>query len=114
MHGIEFIETSVFTRQIKQLATDDELSVLQTELIAQPYKGDLIIGTGGLRKIRMAAGDKGKSASTRVIYYLASFDVIYMLIAYSKHSKSSLTSDEKKLLKQLVVQLKREFDYESI
>lgn len=48
-HAIEFIETSLFTKQIKQIATDDELMVLQQELIAQPMKGDLIAGTGGLR-----------------------------------------------------------------
>ena len=34
-HAIEFIETSIFTRQIKALATDDELKALQVELIAQ-------------------------------------------------------------------------------
>ena len=41
-HAIEFIETSIFTRQIKAMATDDELKALQIELIAQPEKGDLI------------------------------------------------------------------------
>ena len=55
-HAIEFIETPIFTKQIKAIATDDELKDLQIELIAQPEKGDLIQGTGGLRKIRMATG----------------------------------------------------------
>lgn len=32
-HAIEFIETTMFTRQIKQIATDDELKELQKELI---------------------------------------------------------------------------------
>lgn len=50
-HAIEFIETSIFTRAIGEVATDDELRALQSELIAQPDKGDLIQGTGGLRKI---------------------------------------------------------------
>lgn len=40
-HAIEFIETHLFTKQIKALVTDDELRVLQHELIAQPTKGDL-------------------------------------------------------------------------
>lgn len=53
-HAIEFIETPTFTRQIQSMATDDELKELQRTLIAQPDKGDLIQGTGGLRKIRMA------------------------------------------------------------
>ena len=70
-HAIEFIETSLFTRQIKSIATDDELKDLQKELIAWPDKGDLIQQTGGLRKIRMAAGSKGKRGGIRVIYFLA-------------------------------------------
>ncbi|EHM48682.1 toxin-antitoxin system, toxin component, RelE domain protein, partial [Hafnia alvei ATCC 51873] len=52
-HAIEFIETPMFTRQIKQIATDDELKELQKLLIESPDKGDLIRQTGGLRKIRM-------------------------------------------------------------
>lgn len=60
-HAIEFVETSIFTKQIKEIATDDELKELQAELIAQPEKGDIIKGTGGLRKVRIAVGNKGKA-----------------------------------------------------
>jgi len=52
----------MFTRQIKQIATDDDLKELQRELIETPDKGDLIQNTGGLRKIRMATGTQGKAA----------------------------------------------------
>lgn len=64
-HAIKFIETSLFTRQIKQIATDDELLALQRELIAFPDKGDVIQNTGGRRKVRMATGGQGKSSSAR-------------------------------------------------
>ncbi len=50
----------MFTRQIKQIATDEELRELQKTLIESPDKGDLIQKTGGLRKIRMATGNQGK------------------------------------------------------
>lgn len=60
--AIIFIETPMFTRQIKQIATDDELKELQKELIGTPDKGDLIQQTGGLRKVRMAAGSQEKVA----------------------------------------------------
>ncbi len=106
--AIEFIETSVFTRQIKQIATDDELKVLQQELIAQPEKGDLVAGTGGLRKVRMATGGQGKSGSARVIYFLATAEVIYLVLAYPKNVKDSLTAAEKAELKQLTRLLKGE------
>lgn len=107
-HAIEFIETSLFTKQIKQIASDDELRVLQQELIAQPMKGDLITGTGGLRKVRMATDGQGKSGSARVIYFLATAEVIYMLLAYAKNEKDSLTAAEKAELKQLTKLLKGE------
>ncbi len=100
-HAIEFIETSLFSRQIKSIATDDELKDLQKELIAWPDKGDLIQHTGGLRKIRMAAGSKGKRGGARVIYFLATEEVIYFIMAYPKSIKDSLTDLDKSELKKL-------------
>ncbi len=107
-HAIEFVETTIFTRQIKELATDDELKELQKELIAKPDKGVIIQDTGGLRKIRMATGNKGKSGSVRVIYFLAHAEKIYLVLAYPKSEKDSLTKGEKAELKKLVNILKGE------
>ena len=107
-HAIEFIETRMFTRQIKAFATDDELKNLQRELIEYPDRGDIIQNTGGLRKIRMAIGSQGKSGSARVIYFLANVEVIYFLLAYLKSDKESLTEAEKAELKKLTQLLKDE------
>lgn len=107
-HAIEFVETPIFTKQIKELATDDELKNLQVELIAQPDKGDVIKDTGGLRKVRMAVGNKGKSGSVRVLYVLAHVDKIFLVLAYPKSAKDSLTNEEKATLKKLVQLLKGE------
>ena len=107
-HTIEFIETPIFTKQIKSLATDDELKDLQVELIAQPEKGDLIQGTGGLRKIRMATGGQGKSGSVRVIYFLATVEIIYLVLAYPKNIKDNLSHTDKAQLKKLTKLLKSE------
>ncbi len=107
-HALEFIETSMFTRQIKQIATDDELKDLQKELIESPAKGELIQQTGGLRKIRMATGSRGKSGSARAIYFLATEEIIYLVMAYPKSTKDSLTDAEKADLKKLTKILKNE------
>ncbi len=107
-HAIEFIETPMFTRQIKQIATDEELRELQKMLIESPDKGNLIQKTGGLRKVRMATGNQGKSGSARVIYFLATAEVIYLVMAYPKSTKDSLTDAEKAALKTLTQQLKDE------
>lgn len=64
-----FIETPVFTAQIKALVSDEDHAALQCELTADPEAGDVIAGTGGLRKIRMAAKGKGKRGGARVIYF---------------------------------------------
>ena len=107
-HAIEFIETSLFTRQIQTIATDDELKDLQSELIESPDKGSLMPGTGGLRKIRMATGTPGKSGSARVVYFLATEEIIYLVMAYPKSAKESLTEAEKAELKKLTKRLKGE------
>lgn len=107
-HAIEFVETPVFTKQIKELATDDELKDLQVELIAQPEKGDVIKDTGGLRKVRMAVGNKGKSSGVRVLYVLTYVDKIFLVLAYPKSAKDSLTNEEKATLRKLVQLLKGE------
>lgn len=107
-HAIEFIETLMFTRQIKEIATDEELRELQAVLIEFPDKGNLIQGTGGLRKIRMATGNQGKSGSARVIYFLATAEVIYLVMAYPKSTKDTLTDPEKVELKKLTQKLKNE------
>ena len=106
--AIIFIEPPMFTRQIKQIATDDELKELQKELIGTPDKGDLIQQTGGLRKVRMAAGSQGKSGSVRIIYFLATEEIIYLIMAYPKNAKDSLTDTEKAQLKKLTKLLKGE------
>nr|WP_269837710.1 type II toxin-antitoxin system RelE/ParE family toxin [Enterobacter bugandensis] len=66
----------------------------------------MIQQTGGLRKIRMAAASKGKRGGIRVIYFLATEEVIYFIMAYPKCIKDSLTEAEKAELKKLTTILK--------
>ncbi|EMT6574277.1 type II toxin-antitoxin system RelE/ParE family toxin [Providencia rettgeri] len=93
---------------MQSIATQEELRTLQNELIACPDKGDIIQGTGGLRKIRMATGNKGKSASVRVIYFLATPEIIYFIMTYPKNVKDTLNDLEKAELKKLTKLLKNE------
>lgn len=98
-----FIETPTFTKQASGgLFTDEELKQLQTELLQNPNKGDLIAGSGGLRKIRLARKDGGKSGGYRVIYYRATSEVIFFLLAYPKNKRDNLNKDEIKLLRNLI------------
>lgn len=56
----------------------------------------------------MATGSQGKSGSARVIYFLATAEIIYLLLAYPKSTKDSLTDAEKAQLKKPAKQLKNE------
>lgn len=98
-----FLETPIFTRQIQALVDDDQYQELQEALIAHPDAGDLIPRSGGLRKIRMGVGRRGKRDGARVIYYwMKSVSQIYMLLAYAKNEQEDLTTEQVKALKNLV------------
>ena len=98
-----FIETSIFTKQIKDLVSDEEYRQLQQDLLFQPDKGDLIKNGGGIRKVRCTQGNKGKSGGIRVIYYWVNEDdQIFFLVAYPKSVKDNLTDKETAILHQLV------------
>jgi len=100
---MEFIETTVFTRQILDLLTDDSYKSLQAALMLHPEIGDLIPGGGGIRKIRWANDHHGKRGGIRVIYfYKSQANQIYFLFAYPKTVKDNLSDEQKKILGKLV------------
>lgn len=108
----EFIMTPEFDKQWKAIGlTDNELKALQEELTIIPTKGDIIQGTGGLRKIRVAFDNRGKSGSARVCYVdFAAFEKIYLITAYTKNEKENLSKEERKSIKLLVEVLKNTTD----
>lgn len=100
---MEFVETPVFTRQVTALLSDDAYRRLQNDLAEMPDRGDLIKGGGGIRKVRCAQEGRGKSGGIRVIYYWIRDDHrIYMLLAYPKSKKDTLSDRETAILAQLV------------
>lgn len=98
-----FIEAAPFTKYLQDYLNDDEYRELQSFLIEPPEAGDLIRGTGGLRKLRWSMDNKGKRGGIRVIYYWqVSEDQIYLFTLYAKNEISDLSSDEKKALKKML------------
>jgi hypothetical protein len=97
------IETKTFTRQVNALLTDEEYSALQATLVLNPAAGVLIIGSGGLRKLRWRAKDRGKRGGTRIIYYWATqADQILLLFMYPKNVQDDLSSEQLKALRSIV------------
>ncbi len=96
-------EASVFTKQIKGLASDDGYSEFQNDLIDNPELGDIIKKSGGIRKVRMAAKGKGKSGGARVLYYwIKDEDQIFMLLAYAKSDMDNILDAQLEILRKLV------------
>ena len=107
-----FIEVPLFTKKWHDLGlTDESLKRLQEELLNNPKAGDVIQGTGGIRKIRIPMSDKnkGKRGGARVVYIdIELKEIIYFINVYTKNEKDDLTEDEKKAFKTIVNILKEE------
>ena len=102
-----FIESKLFEKLREKYFEDENYRALQNFLIEQPLSGDVIQGTGGLRKLRWSANGKGKRGGIRTIYlYLTEKSHIHFLTLYAKNEVSDLTVDEKKMLKHIVEELK--------
>src|SRR5436190_11359888 len=97
------IETSIFTRQVLELLSDDEYRKLQVVLANRPNAGDLIKGSGGLRKIRWTIEGRGKRGGVRVIYYWAvKQERLLMLFIYPKSERGDLTPAQIKVLRNII------------
>ena len=100
--NVIFIETPVFTADLLCLLSDDDYVEFQKYLVNNPLAGDVIQQTGGLRKVRWSAGGKGKRGGVRIIYYhVVAATQIRLLLIYKKGIQDDLTSDQKKILRQL-------------
>ncbi|WP_245526862.1 type II toxin-antitoxin system RelE/ParE family toxin [Desulfurivibrio alkaliphilus] len=76
---------------MRNYLSDEEYCGLQTYLLQKPDAGDLIKGSGGVRKVRWASAGTGKSGGLRVIYYWKKSDhEIWMLTLYSKSERASI------------------------
>ncbi len=99
-----FVELPIFQKKWKSLGlTDDDLRRLQEELLSDPKVGKVMQGTGGVRKMRFAFEDRGKSGSARVIYVdFEVYEKIFLITAYPKNEKDNLTKEERNELRQMI------------
>lgn len=100
-----FVELPAFARHRANYLDDDAFTSFQKLLLEDPEAGDLIKGTGGLRKVRFEdkRRQKGKSGGIRVIYYWwvggAQF---WLFTLYDKDEADDLTAQQRKTLKTML------------
>ena len=96
-----FVETKLFTELVGQYLSDDEYLEMQLSLVANPEAGDLVRGSGGLRKLRWRVAGRGKRGGIRVIYYLRSQQgQMWMLTLYAKNEEENIPGHILKKIKE--------------
>lgn len=109
MHTV--IETDAFLASAKDEGIgEDERAAIVSLIAADPSAGEIMVGTGGARKVRLAGRGKGKSGGYRIITFYASADrPVFLLDIYSKDSQSNLSKADRNELKTILTALQRDW-----
>lgn len=100
---MRFVETPAFTRAVTALLDEEQYRALRLALALRPEQGDVIRGSGGLRKLRWGLAARGKRGGARVIYHWDKpTQTFYMLYAYTKQEQGDLTPQQVNVLRRLV------------
>jgi len=104
---ITVAEVPEYIRRSAKLLSESERNDVIDHVAANPKAGDLIQGTGGVRKLRWARSGRGKSGGVRVIYYFHSEVLpLYLLTVFGKGEKADLSQAERNELAKLAQVLK--------
>jgi mRNA-degrading endonuclease RelE of RelBE toxin-antitoxin system len=109
---VSVIELPGYRRRADELLSSDEQDAIVDLIAYEPTCGDLIPGTGGLRKVRVGRGGSGKRGGARVIYYFYNANFPVLLVAmYAKNEKADVNAKEKRkfvaLVKEITAQWQR-------
>lgn len=109
---LNFTELKGFQQDWKQLGLDVEYDLwcLQAEIMMHPKMGDVIPGTGSLRKLRFSppSWTCGKRSGLRVLYvYFEEIGHVLLVIAYQKGRHGELTPAERRTIKRLIEEEQR-------
>lgn len=104
------VELPEFLRRSQNLLSNEEKLSLVNYLAAHPLAGDIMQGTGGIRKLRWAAQGRGKSGGARVIYYYHNESIpLFLLTLFGKGEKANLAKSERNDLSKFTGLLLRQY-----
>jgi hypothetical protein len=107
---ISVVELTGYRSRADELLTADEQAAVIDLVAYDPICGDVIPGTGGLRKLRVGRGGMGKRGGARVIYFFHTPGVpIFLLALYAKNEKADLSAAERREFARLTKELARQW-----
>jgi mRNA-degrading endonuclease RelE of RelBE toxin-antitoxin system len=96
---IAVVETEEFLADVKGVLSEDEHDDLILYVALHPEAGDVIPGTGGLRKLRWVAKGRGKRGGSRVIYYFHDIHVpLFLMAIFAKNVQADLSTRQRNAL----------------
>jgi hypothetical protein len=99
---VTVVETPQFIEQSSQLMTEAQHDELIAFLSANPDAGDVVSGTGGIRKLRWALAGRGKRGGARVIHFFHGAEAtVFALAMFAKNERVDLTPQERNEFRQL-------------
>lgn len=99
---VTVVETPEFIARVDKLMAETQRLALIDYLAGNPMAGDLMPGTGGVRKLRWALAGRGKRGGARIIYFFHSADLpLFALTAYAKNERADLSQHDRNLLRGL-------------
>lgn len=96
------VETEAYLRRAERLMTEEERFAVVDYVAANPQGGDVIPGSGGIRKMRVPLEGRGKRGGARVLTIYVADRAVYLLLAYAKNEQANPTPEQARMLKRLV------------
>ncbi len=104
---ITVAETTHYANRAAALMSADDRAMVIEEIARNPKAGDIVQGTGGVRKMRIALPGRGKSGGARVIFYYQDDEwPVLLLEVFAKNEQANLTKAQRNALAKLIAELK--------
>lgn len=101
---ITLIESPIFTKLWPDYWTEDERGEFSVWLAKNPNAGDVVPGSGGIRKVRWTREGQGKRGGVRVIYFTEpGKGLIWLLTIYAKSNRKNIPAHILKTLKEALI-----------
>lgn len=97
------VESSIFEAEKVRYWSDDECLEFVSWIACNAKAGEVVPGSGGVRKIRWQAKGAGKRAGVRVIYFAGIENYVHLMTIYGKNVKENITASDLRNLKEALL-----------